>query len=1042
MARPRGPRIGHATAARRRRDQPLSALLLAAVALLACILAAVAARADRAAAPSAGEIRAPIETDLAGFILQGRTRLERLVIPDLDIVTAEDGTRRVPLLRILRALRIETTATDSTVVFRPDGADEVVLDLASGTLGSAEGVRPVALLSGRSDLTHEPEIYVPDELLPLVLDMEIDWDPARYEYTLTVNREIAVFRRERGGAGLLSRQDPGAGIRLPSLLPTADLDRSLAPRLDFLQINMQSSLLTSRSDRELAGTFAPPRYGFWGHALGGNLVATVTQKDSSPQEGYRFDRAYWSTCYDDVEMALGTSNLGLTELTFPTLNLLGLRFNGSVGGADTERDPSQMGRRETFLQSHVVEGTAPLGSEVTLLVNGREVDVQIVRDAGQAPPGEGVYRFEGFNLFISRLNDVRVVIAEPDGSVEEVEREVLGTDSLIDDGRLAFVGAVGGRRLPAVDDFAGEGFFAGGRMNYGLTGNLTLSASAAHQRDLFAADAFRFTGEGATDSLPDRSTHLGSRLAWQVADPLLLTLEGARSETADTDWAYRANAELHAGELRLYPAVFRYGASFFDGQRADLNDVAGTSLSLVWRASGGDRVTVGGASSRDNLDGAADRTVRYRDAILSWDLRRLIPRSTLSLGTNVVWLDDGAPYRYDVLGFDSGLLRGWNLRSRFVFGDDIRRTLREELPDGSASRFDQIRRQASNFDARSSLGSGSQSSRLDLRRRLSPRWQISAAYRAYGDTKRSYLDLTRSAGYGEAWQWRFTPGYDWSERSPYLQNRLEYLVGGSYRNRLVLENQLQEDDWTVRLSVMIQLNVGFSALKPVPIVDDRLNPDVGGVKGRVFLDYNGNGVPDGGEPGVPDVALDTDLGWRISSGKEGLFVIPNSAYRRRARVSLDAEALPAVYTPTHGTQEAVVRTGMFTEVNLGIGAFGSLVGAVRGVTDDEAVSGVGGLRILLIDAQDRVAGHSITARDGSYYLGEIRPGRYRVRVDRSVLPEGFALDEAEREVEVFPRDESFELAGIDFTGRLADVPPPAPADEAPAAPETEYEIFD
>ncbi|MBU0741447.1 hypothetical protein KJ554_03730 [bacterium] len=1017
-------------------------LCLGAGAIARSEAAAVSPGADVGAAGSTGPV---IETNLAGFTLQGRTRLERLVIADLDIVEDVDGRRRLPLLRILQALQVEVTTTGSTVSFRPDGAGEVVLDHVAGTLSDEQGTRPCATLVGLSDLTFESEIYVPDEILPAVLAMEMFWDPLRYAYTFTVDREIAVFRREHGGVGLLSRRDPGAGIQLPSMLPTAGLDRSLAPRIDFLQVNMQSSIITSEGDSEPAGTFAPPRYGLWGHALGGNLTTTVTQKESSPGAGYRIDRVFWNTCYDDVEVALGTSNLGLTELTFPALNLLGLRFNGSVGGASRDRDPSLMGRRETFQQSHVIQGYAPLGSEVTLLINERVVDVQIVQDTDHAPPGEGVYRFDGFNLFVSRLNEVRIVIAAPDGTVEEVEREVLGTDSLIDDGQLAFVGALGGRRLAAVDDFGGEGFFAGGRMNYGLTENLTLSGSAAHQQDLFGADAFRFTGQGETDSLPSQSTHLGSRLIWQVADPLLLTVEGARSETGEmssADWAYRTNAELHMGRLRLYPAYFRYGPSFFDGQRADLRDVAGGSLSMVWRSPSGDRITFGGSSSRDNLDRERSRTVRIRDTILSWDLRRLIPRSTLTLGTNLVWLDDASPYRYDVIGLDSGLLGGWTLRSRFVIGDDIRRIMREQLPDGTSSRFDRIRRQASNFDARSSLGSGSQSSRFDLRRRLSARWQLSAAYRSTGDTKRSYLDLMRSASYGESWQWRFTPGYDWSDRSLYLQNRLEYLLGGSYRNRVVLENQFLKDDWTVRFSVMVQLNVGFADRKPIPIVDDRLNPDMGGVKGRVFLDYNGNGVPDGGEPGVENVALDTDMGWRISSGKGGLFVIPNSSYRLRARVSLDAENLPAVYTPTHGTQDAIVRSGMFTEVNLGIGAFGSVLGAVRGSTADETIEGVAGLRILLVDGEGNVAGHSITARDGSYYLGEIKPGRYRVRVDQTVLPGGFTLEDAEREVEVFPRDEFFELEGIDFLGKLAELSAPEPAVEQESPSDAQYKIFD
>ncbi|MFH1689091.1 MAG: hypothetical protein ABIE42_02500 [Candidatus Eisenbacteria bacterium] len=988
-----------------------------------------------------------IETTLAGLTLNGRARWERLVLSDLDIVVREDGTRLLPLLRILRALHIDVADSGGSLTFHPEGASKVVLDYESGEVAFGQTSREVTLVVGLSDLTFEPEVYVPDDLVVELLAIDSQWDAQRYEYTLSAERELSVFRERGRTPSLLARSRGPVSIDLPGNLPPAPVDRSLAPRLDFASVRTRSSVITRENDDKLSGAFSPPRLEMWGRVLGGRLSAAVRQNDTWPTEGYSVDRTSWHSCFSNVEVEVGANSLGLSQFAFPSMNLLGARINGSFGGSgdDRGRDLSQMGRRQRYQPTQIVEGYAPLGSEVTLEINGQTVDVQIVEDEDGAPPGEGIYRFDGFNLFTSRLNSVRVIVVAPDGTVDETERQVLGSDQLADEGDMTFMGAVGGRRLPSTDGLSSQGFFAGGRLSYGLSSNLTLGATAAIQDGLYEEDtAIAYVG-AESDTLPSKSLHAGSRCVWRPFGPLLVQVEGAGSrvpDTSESDWAGKAGAELHVGGARLYPALFRYGPSFFDGRNAELRDVLGGSASLVWRSVGGNEVAVGACRSRDNLDRHQEETTQLTDFAFNVDARTLIPRSTLSLGTNVLWIGEDSPLRFDVLGLNTGLPSGWSLRSRFVLGDDLRAALRDELPDGSSSRFDRIRRQAAAYDARSALGSSVLGTRVELRRRLSSSWQLALSHRTSPSLTRTSADLTRNRAADGRWQWRLTPGYDWDRQTPYLQNRLEYLVDSGHRNRIVLETQFVENDWFARLSIQMQFDVGFVGNRPVSLGDSYMNPDVGGVKGRVFVDFNGNGLPDDGEPGLEEVDVTSDMGLQVSSKKGGLFVIPNSSHRRGATVGLVPETLPAIYTPTQATQEAILRPGMLTEINLGVGAFGSITGWVRARSDGEEPQGVGGVGVVLVGADGRVVGASITASDGSYYLGEVRPGSYVVTVADGGLPEGLELDQTEIPIDVFPNAEFYEIEDVNLTGVYAAPPEEEAGEHQEEGEGVEYRVFD
>ncbi len=988
-----------------------------------------------------------LETTVVGLTLEGRTKYERVRISDFDILFTEDEEPLIPLLRVLDRLGVHVTESGTTIEFHLDGAPLVTLDYATGAAVVDSLSRQTTPVVGLSDITYEPEIFVPHEDVSEFLAIDIAWDPTMYAIDMSVDRGLDVFRRRRESIALLRAKGSGAEIELPGNLPPAGIDRSLAPRLEFLQLMVHTNAISRKDEEKITGSVSPPRLNLWAHLLGGNLGTTISQKSTSLADGVKLDWLAWNTYLSEVQLTLGTSIFGLSPLTFPAMSLLGARANGIVGTANAtrQRDPSENGKRQLYRRQHVIDGYAPMGSEVTLLINGRIIDSMIVRDTDHAPPGEGVYRFTGFNLLVSRLSEVVVRVEEPDGTVEETVRDVLETDLLSDSGDLSFIAAGGGRRPPGTNDLSAEGRFGGARLSYGLTNALTLAVTGAYQDSIYAKDALRFTGQDTLETIPMESYHADGRVVWQLADPLLLFGEGARSEVVDTgevDYAYNAQGEFHVGGLRLYPAYFRYGPQFFDGVNPELKDVEGAAVGFVLRQGRGNELTFGVSQLHDNVAGQLEETTYVTEGVVNLDLRRVIPNSTLSIGTLGLSIDDADPWLLYSMGFDSNLFGGWRLRSRVTRGDPIRRLLRDVLAPGAATKFDRILRQSTRYDVRAVVGSSTIGTRVDLRRRLGSNWQITFGYRQSSSQERTTFDLMRNATGESYWQWRFTPGYDWLREEFFVENRFEYLLGGSHRNRVVLEGHYRADDWVARLSLQLQLSVGFADNVPVPMWNDYLNPDVGGVRGRVFIDSNGNGLRDSGEPGVEDVDVASGMGWRVASRSRGLFVIPNTSFWRQTVVSLNPETLSAAYTPTQATQEAIIRPGMFTVVNLGVGAFGAISGNARGRTLEGELVGVSGLNVLLIDGQGKTTGKSVTARDGSYYIGDVKPGSYTVRINPDALPPSFELEVGEAAVDVFPDSEFFELEGIDFSGFYIQAPELDEEAAEEAREETLYQVFD
>lgn len=94
---------------------------------------------------------------------------------------------------------------------------------------------------------------------------------------------------------------------------------------------------------------------------------------------------------------------------------------------------------------------------------------------------------------------------------------------------------------------------------------------------------------------------------------------------------------------------------------------------------------------------------------------------------------------------------------------------------------------------------------------------------------------------------------------------------------------------------------------------------------------------------------------------------------------------------------------------------------------DKAEPGIGGVRVRLFRTgrNDPIA-HSITAADGSYYLGDLRPGQYFLVIDPQTLPANTTLTMPQESLHIKPAAEPIELH-VEPICVSHDMPPAEPA---------------
>lgn len=158
------------------------------------------------------------------------------------------------------------------------------------------------------------------------------------------------------------------------------------------------------------------------------------------------------------------------------------------------------------------------------------------------------------------------------------------------------------------------------------------------------------------------------------------------------------------------------------------------------------------------------------------------------------------------------------------------------------------------------------------------------------------------------------------------------------------------------------------------------NPNPGlqrsGVSGRVFLDENGNGLPDPDEPGVAGVRVIVGSN-TARSDSLGRFHVWDIPAFEPVQVEVDTTSLEnPLYVPAFTSAMLAPPPNGYRELNLPLVAGTVLEGRV-----ELAGSPVPDINLVLTDRASGKRRAAATFSDGSFYVMGVKPGRYTLEVD-------------------------------------------------------------
>lgn len=940
-----------------------------------------------------------VETEIVGFYLRGKYPWEVLDILDLDVVLSDDGLRLIPLIRMLKRLEVEYTEADGRLIFTAHGGKPVDFDVAGrlilvgGEAIEAEYTRAV------SDFTLKEDVFIePKALAELLFFSSIEWDETEYAFRVETEKKLPMWKIEEG-VSLFSIKTEAVKVILPELFPPARPEKKWAS-LDFVEVRASgrvNAIDETAGDINLSGM----EQTFWGSLTKGRYKLRVAEESQKITDGileesgdpfFTVPHAEWKYEFETSDLLLGDSTFGLNDLIYPSVRLSGARLNGVLSGNATLK-ASEYGLRHRFLRPLVFEGLARVGSQVELFINNRLVDSEEVLVDLPERPGIGRYRFEDIELAPGSVNEVRIRITDPDGVVTVVEEDLLGTSALLPEGAWAYVAGFGGNRQPST--WGMRGMLGGGRVFYGLSDSVTVGVTAAGQEDYYKR--LSFFDEDDRDN-PESSRHMGAQIAVQPLDVVVIEgdaawmkYRGRPNEEGEGGGEFDDMAYFLKGNARPFKSFqldaqyFLYGPDYFNGNNIDLRDRRGYLAGAKFAPFRG--VTMRGAHTgvNDNVEGQRENTLHAEAQHLEVSTS-YVPRSTVTLSRDLIdpeWEELRDIYTIELR---SRPFRKWNAYASHSEGNDL--TLADNSDFFSGLRLPGISiRETRNTEAALSyqlLSSGS----------------LTGRYRRSSSTEQSSLVFSANKLFGIELQTRSEFGWIYEDKKYFFTHRTEYKLPWLGGTRIGLSTDFRDEEWSGFIFMAIDEIFDLTGDGVRHVSERNIRPDSGMIIGRVFIDADADGVMDTGEPGISDVEVVLDGISKVASDEEGYFFFPGASPECGHRLSVSPESVPAVYVCTHCAQGAFCGRGSQTTViNFGMAPAHSVSGVVR-VEGDAEKEFASGVSITARDKDGEVKAESITAQDGSFYLGNILPGVYRLVLDPETAPPGLEPVEPERDVEV------------------------------------------
>jgi len=708
-------------------------------------------------------------------------------------------------------------------------------------------------------------------------------------------------------------------------------------------------------------------------------------------------------------MVAGDCNIGLNDLVVPYETITGFRVSGLLGVPSSGRkdDRTNLGLNQAIFQNRVFEGTAKIGSKVEIFINDRLVDsTEVLTGNDRSPMGMGIWRFDNVSLAGSDMNQVRIAVTDLSGSKTQLNQAILGTPLLFPKGKASYTAAFGRNRNMSGSPYM-RGLMSGGHVKYGLTSTLTIGgALAAYNGFYVPLDTFDLNQNGR--DYPVSGANAGLDFAWQPFTSLMVSGGAARSLSkwhASTqpgnDTAMQLRGDLYISKTaKMNMRIFRYGPNFFSGQTQQLYDRKGYTLDLLMNPWLGYQLDLAMGTVANNLSGTLTngKSYQFQHAALHGNVFR-----NTSAGIALDRLSGGLT--------GESLHMMTTLSMSTVLGKDIRfdgvTALGKALATGSSVDF---------FTGLSLPAIDLYSSPRTIMSILKPvslQHFLGLSY-VEGNSVR-LLTLVHGFKPGQTARANrgldvFTEiGRDFYNREMFFQSRIEYpmpMLGGA---RVGLTSQFFRGSWKVMLATDMSNLYGLYRSHLQPITARHIDPNYGAVHGCVFLDYNGNGKRDPGEPGLANIRVYCGSRQSVLTDRNGYYVLPSTSRLYKERVYLDINTVPATYSPTHAIQTAYVNPGNLTEIDLGVTPTQSVTGLVELITPNAGSVPLSGVRVVLLQLDGKEVTDSITAQDGSYYLGEARPGKYLLHLDKDTLPKDCAQEKDLTPIDVIASKDTQEM---------------------------------
>jgi len=949
-----------------------------------------------------------LTVDVVGFSLRGRLARDGVSVFDFDMLTPDDGRRYIPFLRMLTILQAEGKYAGHNVSFSIDKISTYSVDInvASSEFTIGSNGRRYAMVSGISEVTGNQEIYLPEDVFKDLFGFDFQWNDAEYTYFLTTEKKLRVFPDDK-----MSSIDFSLFKKISENLPVTESIRMPANSKEWLSFIDAGVRLDGRVSETASSSTLRPDVSLYGQVFNGSYVLRLAENidlktGDVPKVPLWFDRGLWFSKSQTANVRIGDTSVGLSNLIVPSTSFTGLVVRGMAGGiSDKNRDVFLNNSRFNFVSEVTFDGFEQLGATVRLFINGRLVDSVLVEDTKEAPPGQGRYVFSGVGLLSQRVNEIRVVVENPDGSVDEHKKTLLGASGLLPEKQGAYSMGIGTKRKKLNDQLNAEGLFGGVGFYYGISRYATLGMVAAYQDDFFNNTA---TNNPLIDNDVPKRVFLGESLTLKMLENLIVKGAIAANFIENVSSSPRArdlSVDYGLGNILLSSTAFYYDKNYTNGSR-DIGDRKGYSLFGEWKNQMGFSWQ-GSAAKIENLTGSEQEELAVSELNFP-----TMPLWSTKFKLRFDGVRQNSPDSSELIlekMYSSRVnfkpVRFANFNMEYVWGDAIDNSSEDSLHSGLS--FPLMGSTLSfGLKAESKFFIG-QYNRLSFDYRDSKSGQKSGGV--------TFQRVRRTVG---VLDFILRYRYDLQKKEGVTNLDFDYPIDVSRRN--AIGGGITYDDASRTFTANVNLTVsslffpGGGGINRIPN-DWRINPVTGGIKGLVYLDVNANGHHEPGEPGIPDIPVLVDGRQTLISNDKGFFFTNRRSFKDQVILSLDLENIPAIYTPTQGAQEAMWEEHVFTQVKLGVSALGSISGVISVSRRGQPVRELPGVTVLLIKAgQGEVVGRSIADSGGNYYFGELRPGKYMIDIDPETVPNTYQIPDEKPEITLEASFEPDDIENINF----------------------------